>query len=98
MTGPSALYTCNLLGYQCMISSRGLTTREDDKGIYMNENPFNTRSWYLNLARKLCTSLPPSACKYKNLEHNILLSYLIFLDGAHQLVNQTEYRLNKELV
>lgn len=63
ITGPSAIYTCNLLGYQCMISSRGLTTREDDKEIYINENPFNTRSWYLNLARKFCTSLPPSACK-----------------------------------
>ncbi|CAF0906207.1 unnamed protein product [Rotaria sordida] len=61
ITGSSALYTCNLLGYQCMISSRGLTTREDDKGIYMNGNPFNTHSWFINLARKLCTSLPPSA-------------------------------------
>ncbi|CAF0785544.1 unnamed protein product [Adineta steineri] len=61
ITGPSALYTCNLLGYHCMISIRALTTREDDKGIYMKENPFNTHSWYLNLAKKLCTSLPPSA-------------------------------------
>ncbi|UJR27932.1 hypothetical protein I4U23_009192 [Adineta vaga] len=46
ITGPSALYTCNLLGYHC---------------IYTNENPFNTHRWYLNLAQKLCTSLPPSA-------------------------------------
>ena len=63
ITIPSALYTCNLLGYQLMISSRGLTTREDDKGIYGNENPFNTHSWFLNLAKRLCTSLPPSACE-----------------------------------
>ncbi|CAF0823830.1 unnamed protein product [Rotaria sp. Silwood1] len=61
ITGSSALYTCNLLGYQCMISSRGLTTREDDKGIYINENPFNTHSCFNNLAKKLCTSLSPSA-------------------------------------
>lgn len=59
-----AIYTCNLLGYQCMISSRGLTTREDDKGIYINNNPFDTHSWLKNLARRFCTSLPPSACKY----------------------------------
>ncbi len=63
ITSPSALYTCNLLGYHCMISSRALTTREDDKGIYINKNPFNTHSWFKNLTRKFCTSLPPSTCK-----------------------------------
>jgi hypothetical protein len=47
-----------------MISSRALTTREDDKGIYMQKNPFNVSPWFLNLVRKLCTSLPPSACEY----------------------------------
>ena len=63
IAGPGALYTCNLLGYHCMISTRALTTREDDKGIYLHDNPFDRRRWYLNLARRLCTSLPPSACK-----------------------------------
>ncbi|CAF1027103.1 unnamed protein product [Adineta ricciae] len=61
ITGPGALYICNLLGYHCMISSRALTTREDDKNLYTNSNPFYAHRWYLNLARKLCTSLPPSA-------------------------------------
>jgi hypothetical protein len=46
-----------------MISSRALTTREDDKGIYLNGNPFHTQPWYLNLAQKFCSSLPPSACE-----------------------------------
>ena len=46
-----------------MISTRALTTREDDKGIYLNGNPFHTSPWYFNLARRCCTSLPPSACK-----------------------------------
>jgi hypothetical protein len=47
-----------------MISSRGLTTREDDKGIYIHDNPFNTQPWYWNLARKLCSSLPLSVYEY----------------------------------
>lgn len=63
ITGSTAVYTCNLLGYHCMISSRALTTREDDKGIYLDENPFDHHSWYENLVERLCKSLPPSACK-----------------------------------
>ena len=63
IAGSTAVYTCNLLGYHCMISSRALTTREDDKGIYLNGNPFDRHSWYENLGQRLCTSLPPSACE-----------------------------------
>jgi hypothetical protein len=82
-----------------MISSRSLTTREDDKGIYINENPFNTHPWFLNLVRKLCTSLPPSACDYRRKHFNSKFSFIFYiLDGAHRLINQTEYRLIKENV
>lgn len=63
LTLSSAIYTSNLLGYHLMISTRALTTREDDKGIYLNGNPFQKSSWYSNLAQRFCTSLPPSACK-----------------------------------
>jgi hypothetical protein len=73
-----ALYTCNLLGYHTMISSRSLTTRQDDKRIYINKNPFNTHSWFLNLVRKLCTSLPPSACDYRRKNFNSKFYLFIF--------------------
>ncbi|CAF1134061.1 unnamed protein product [Didymodactylos carnosus] len=56
-----------LLDHHCPFLE--LTTREDDKGIYLSiddqngqceHNPFNTKNYLKNLCLKLCTSLPPS--------------------------------------
>ncbi len=77
-----------------MISSRALTTREDDKGIYINENPFNTHHWFLNLANKLCTSLPPSACKYTRKNLNSKFSFIFCLRWSSSIGKSNRISIN----